>query len=194
MLNLQDSEIVEASFQQHNMAQLEREPDDSRYARSSKGQLTNKDLPRTEKRDKSSTVSFGVVFSVFVVVPYVLYVLGSSIIEIFAVVIFCSGLLADVLTTKAGFNRGYDDYNVFYNLSKNKSRIKQNSFLIGSFFFGFVRLWIMYYFWSNTTILLLVASLSLVGPLWNSVILAYPDNRRNYANRGLEIQRNDITP
>jgi hypothetical protein len=42
-----------------------------------------------------------------------------------------------------------------------------------------IRVGVIYYFWNDTTILPLVASLSLLGPFWNSIMLAYPETRKN---------------
>jgi Mn2+/Fe2+ NRAMP family transporter len=125
-------------------------------------------------KDNSSLVSLTVAFVVFVALPYEMYILGAPILSIFAVVIFTAGLLADIFTTKAGFNRGYGDYNVFYNMAKKK-KVRNNSFLVASFIFGAIRAFIMFYYWNDTLILMIVASMSLIGPLWNSIILAYPE-------------------
>jgi hypothetical protein len=123
--------------------------------------------------DKTSIVSFLLTFVVFVALPYELYVMGISILNDFALTVFAAGLLTDVFTTKAGLNRGYGDYNVFYNATKKK--VKTNSFLIGITIFGAIRAYLMFYFWHDTLILLLVAMISLIGPLWNSVVLSVPD-------------------
>lgn len=95
-------------------------------------------------------------------------------------IIFSAGLMADVFTTKAGFNRGYSDYNLLYNLANRRcKKLGNNSFLLlGGFGFGALRVGIMYLFWADPLILLLVASLTLLGPLWNSVMLAYPESKR----------------
>jgi len=127
------------------------------------------------ERDRSSLVSLALTFVVFVALPYELYVLGFSLVNDFALTVFAAGLLTDIFTTKAGFNRGYGDYNVFYNATKK--RIRNNSFLIGVAIFGAVRAYLIYFFWQDTFILLLVAMISLIGPLWNSVVLSVPDNR-----------------
>lgn len=129
----------------------------------------------TKGKDNSSYVSLALTFVVFVALPYELYVLGISLWNDFALTVFAAGLLTDVFTTKAGFNRGYADYNVFYNAAKRK--VRNNSFLVGVAIFGAVRGFLMFYFWHDTFILMLVAMISLIGPLWNSVILSVPDDK-----------------
>lgn len=140
-----------------------------------------------KKKDNSSLVSLSVTFIVFVALPYELYILGLPILTIFAATIFVVGLLADIFTTKTGFNRGYSDYNVFYNAAKKK-KVRNNSFLVGTFVFGIIRAVIMFYFWQDTLILMIVATMSLIGPLWNSIILASSNNNE------LKTEAPQVTP
>ena len=143
------------------------------------------------KKDNSSLVSLALVFIVFVVFPYELYVLGLSLVDIFALTVFGAGLLTDIFTTKAGFNRGYDDYNVFYSATKNK--VRNNTFLIGIGIFGAIRAFLIYYFWGNAFILILVALMSLIGPLWNSVILSVPDDGITSRRRMAPLPQEKLT-
>ncbi|HZW55238.1 MAG TPA: hypothetical protein VFF30_03030 [Nitrososphaerales archaeon] len=128
----------------------------------------------TVRRDNSSLVALSVTFTVFVALPYEMYVLGFPMLTDFAFTIFVAGLLADIFTTKTGFNRGYGDYNIFYNAGKKK-RVRNNSFLAGTFVFGVIRAVLMFYFLDNTLILMIIATMSLIGPMWNSIILSAPD-------------------
>ncbi len=133
----------------------------------------------SEEQDSSVIAALLTILSLFVALPMLMYLLKVPAISIFAVTIFGAGLLADIFTTKAGFNRGFSEYNIFYNLlNKGRKRVKNNSFLIGGFFFGLIRLGLIYYFWSEPEVLLLLASLSLLGPVWNSIMLAYPDSQK----------------
>jgi Mn2+/Fe2+ NRAMP family transporter len=133
-----------------------------------------------KERDLSLPVGFAIVASVFVVLPFTMYILGAPMLPIFAVMIFAAGLTADVFSTKAGLNRGFSDYNLFYNLVNKggKSRMRNNSFLIAASLFGLIRAGIMYFFWNDAFISLLIASLSLLGPLWNSIMLSFPNNMK----------------
>jgi hypothetical protein len=134
----------------------------------------------SDEKDRSVIAGLLTILSLFVALPLVMYLLKVPAISIFAVTIFGAGLLADIFTTKAGFNRGFSEYNIFYNLlNKGRRRVKNNSFLIGGFFFGLIRLGLIYYFWSEPVVLLLLASLSLLGPVWNSIMLAYPESQKN---------------
>ena len=139
-------------------------------------QASSKDITASGKkspRDNTSIVSLTLTFVVFVALPYELYVMGFSLINDFALTVLAAGVLTDIFTTKAGFNRGFGDYNIIYNATKKK--VKNDSFLVGVAVFAAIRGFLIYYFWHNEFILLLVAVISLVGPLWNSVMLSIPD-------------------
>ena len=154
------------------------EPDarDNLATRGQVGSVTkNYGLKTKKKKDNTSLVSLALTFVVFIAFPYELFVLGLSLVNIFALTVFAAGLLTDIFTTKAGFNRGYDDYNPFYTATKNK--VRNNTFLIGIGIFGAIRAYLIYYFWEDSLILIIVAMMSLIGPLWNSVMLSAPDDR-----------------
>lgn len=140
---------------------------------------------KQNKGNNSSLVSLSVTFVVFVALPYELYVSGMSLIGIFAITIFVAGLLSDVFTTKIGFNRGYGDYNVFYNAAERK-KVGKSKFLAGALIFGLIRALIMFYFWQDPIILLITATMSLIGPLWNSIILSSAD--RTYSLKQPNIE------
>ena len=134
------------------------------------------------RRDNSSLVALSVTFTVFVALPYEMYVLGFPVLTDFAFTIFVAGLLADIFTTKTGFNRGYGDYNVFYNASRKK-RVRNNTFLAGTFVFGVIRALLMFYFLNDTFILMIIATMSLIGPMWNSIILSAPDKSPRFVQQ-----------
>jgi hypothetical protein len=147
-------------------------PDQPRAQRT----LEKTTMARLQGKDRSLATSMSVIFSIFVALPLLLYYFRAPVISIFAVMIFSAGLVVDIFTTKAGFNRGFGDYNVFYNIVKKKRKgMRNNSFLVGAFIFGVIRIGLIYLFWNEGIILLLVASLSLLAPLWNSIMLAYPE-------------------
>ncbi|MGI0090175.1 MAG: hypothetical protein ACREBS_00555 [Nitrososphaerales archaeon] len=114
--------------------------------------------------------SLGIVSVVFLGLPYSLYIMGVSLLNDFALTMLAAGVLIDVFTTKIGFNRGYGECNIFYNLARKRS--KNNAFLFGILISGMVKGTFIFLFWQNTFILMLVALVSLIAPLWNSLILS----------------------
>jgi hypothetical protein len=117
--------------------------------------------------------SLAVISFVFLFIPYSLYLLGVSLFDDLALTILSAGILIDIFTTKIGFNRGFGECNIFYNAAKKKG--KNNAFLIGVLVSCTIRASFVMLFWQDAFILLLVAMVSLVAPLWNSILLSRRD-------------------
>ncbi|MHB8567176.1 MAG: hypothetical protein ACYC7D_11660 [Nitrososphaerales archaeon] len=128
-------------------------------------------------RDNTSLASLAISFIVFVAVPYELYVMGLPLLTDFAITVFVAGFVADIFTTRIGFRRGYGDYNILYNVAQKSSRSKNNAFLGSVIIFGAIRALIAIYFWNEPIVLIIIATTSLIGPLWNSIILSAPDRK-----------------
>jgi hypothetical protein len=134
---------------------------------------------KREGHDNSSFVGLAVSFVVFVAVPYELYILGVPWITDFAITIFLAGFLADIFTTKIGFRRGYDDYNMLFSSAKKKGKSTKSAFVSSIIIFGIIRGAIIVYFWNDPIVLMIVATTALIGPLWNSIILSSPEKRKS---------------
>lgn len=136
------------------------------------------DSSKSGGHDNSSLVGLAISFVVFVAVPYELYALGVPWLTDFAITIFVAGFLADIFTTKIGFRRGYDDYNMLFSSARRKGKSTESAFVSSIIVFGLVRGIIIAYFWNDPVILMIVATTALIGPLWNSIILSSPDKRK----------------
>lgn len=133
---------------------------------------------KSQARDNSSLAGLAISFVVFVAVPYELYVLGVPWLTDFAITIFVAGFLADIFTTKIGFRRGYDDYNMLFSSAKKRGKSTHSAFVSSIIVFGLVRGIIIAYFWNDPIVLMIVATSALIGPLWNSIILSSPDKQK----------------
>src|SRR5579875_1815690 len=138
-----------------------------------------------KERDNTALAGLTISFVVFVAVPYELYIMGLPLISDFAITVFVAGFLADIFTTKIGFRRGYDDYNILYNVARRKRKSESHAFLTSAIVFGAIRAAIAIYFWDVPLVLVIVATTSLIGPLWNSIMLSTSDRKR-VARNGLK--------